>query len=104
PGNEQSLYWGSASATEPGSRNYIGVTSDAIDTMIQTMLSVEDQESFEAAVRAMDRVLMSGRYVVPFWYPDVSYLAHDATLRFPAETPIYGDWIGFLPDVWWQEP
>ncbi|MEM9779600.1 MAG: extracellular solute-binding protein, partial [Pseudomonadota bacterium] len=55
PGNEQSLYWGSASATEPGSRNYIGVTSDAIDTMIQTMLSVEDQESFEAAVRAMDR-------------------------------------------------
>ncbi|MEM9793917.1 MAG: extracellular solute-binding protein [Pseudomonadota bacterium] len=103
PGNEQSLYWGSASAGEQGSRNYIGVESAAVDTLIETMLAADDQEMFVAAVRALDRVLMSGRYVVPFWYPDVSYVAHDATLRFPEALPIYGDWIGFLPDVWWQE-
>ena len=33
----------------------------------------------------------------------VSWLAHDARLHYPAELPIYGDWIGWQPDVWWYE-
>jgi len=24
-------------------------------------------------------------------------------LRYPQTLPIYGDWIGFQPDVWWYE-
>ena len=27
PGNEQTLYWGSAGVTEPGTRNYMGVAA-----------------------------------------------------------------------------
>ncbi|MXU65844.1 extracellular solute-binding protein [Oceanomicrobium pacificus] len=103
PGNEQRFYWGSNGVTEPGTRNYMGVNSPAADAMIDAMLSAESQEDFVAATKALDRVLTSGRYVVPFWFSDVSRLAHASRLKYPETLPIYGDWIGFLPDVWWNE-
>jgi peptide/nickel transport system substrate-binding protein len=48
-------------------------------------------------------VLISQRYVVPFWYNPIARIAHNDELRFPATIPIYGDWIGWQPDVWWVE-
>jgi peptide/nickel transport system substrate-binding protein len=51
----------------------------------------------------LDRVLTAGRYVVPFGYDNISRLAHDSSLNFPDRLPMYGDWTGFLPDVWWVE-
>jgi peptide/nickel transport system substrate-binding protein len=104
PGNEQTLYWGSAGVTEPGTRNYMGVASPAAEAMIAAMLETRDPAEFTAAVRALDRVLTTGRYVIPFWYSDVSLLAHKADLRYPDVLPVYGDWIGWLPEVWWHEP
>ncbi|MFN3723998.1 MAG: extracellular solute-binding protein [Paracoccaceae bacterium] len=103
PGNEQTLYWGSAGVTEPGTRNWMGMASPAAEAMIETMLNAPDQETFAAATQALDRVLTTGRYVVPMWYSDVSRLAHRKELKFPARPPLYGDWIGFQPDVWWYE-
>ena len=103
PGNEQYLYWGSDGVSQPGTRNYMGMDSPAAEAMIDAMLTAGDRAGFVAAVRALDRVLMAGRYVVPFWYADRSLLAHDAGLAYPDALPIYGDWIGFLPDVWWRE-
>ena len=104
PGNEQTLYWGSAGVEMPGTRNYPGVDSPAAEAMIRTMLETRDEEEFVAAVRALDRVLTTGRYVIPFWFADVSYIAHRADLEFPDSLPVYGDWIGWLPEVWWHEP
>ncbi|WP_299360443.1 extracellular solute-binding protein [uncultured Paracoccus sp.] len=104
PGNEQALYWGSASATEPGSKNWMGVASPAVDAMIQRMVNATTREDYVAAVRALDRLLTAGRYVIPVSYPQVSRLAHSAALRYPDHVPIYGDWPGFLPDTWWVEP
>ena len=52
-------------------------------------------------MRALDRILTAGRYVVPVWYTPVSLIAHDKNLHYPETIPIYGDWIGFQPDVWW---
>ena len=103
PGNEQRLYFGCDMAETPGSRNLMGACHPAIEAMITRMLTSDSQEDFIAAVRAMDRVLMSERYVVPFWYSPVSRIAHDTELRFPEELPIYGDFIGWQPDVWWVE-
>ncbi len=104
PGNEQRLYWGSSGAATPGSRNLMGVASPAVDGMIEAMLQAESQDGFTAAVRALDRVLTSGRYVIPIWQFDIGRIAHDRRLRFPDRLPIYGDGIGFLPDVWWYQP
>ena len=101
PGNEQTLYWGAAGVETPGTRNLAGVDEPAVEAMISTMVEARDPEDFTAAVRALDRVLMTGRYVIPFWYAPVSRLAIDGGLQFPDSLPIYGDWTGFLPEVWW---
>ena len=102
PGNEQLLYWGSAGVTEPGTRNWMGVNSPAVEAMIAAMLQSPDAEGFTAATRALDRVLTSGRFVIPIWYSDRSRLAYSADLRYPERIPLYGDWTGFLPDTWWH--
>ena len=104
PGNEQMLYWGSAGVTEPGTRNYPGIASPAAEAMIAAMLAARDEAEFTAAVRALDRVLTTGRYVIPLWFSDASLIAHDADLAHPEALPVYGDWIGWLPEVWWREP
>ncbi len=103
PGNEQTRYWGSAGVTEPGSRNRMGMASPAAEAMIDKMLNSESQDDYVAAVQALDRILTSGRYVIPLWHNPVSYLAHKKELKYSDRLPAYGDWIGFLPDVWWVE-
>lgn len=105
PGNEQLLYWGPEGVTAPGSRNLMGTANPAIPALVDAMLNAPSQDDYVAAVRALDRVLTAGRYVVPVWHNPVSWIAHDADLRYPADrVSLYGDWIGFQPDVWWREP
>jgi len=103
PGNEQRLYWGSEQAEVPGSRNLMGVKSPAIDAMIEAMLVAETREDHVAAVKALDRLLTAGRYVVPTWDYGVSRIAHKAELKHPEVIPAYGDSVHFLPEVWWME-
>ena len=102
PGTEQRLYWGSAEADQPGSRNIAGVKSDAVDSLIEDLLTSDSRDDFVAATKALDRVLTTGRYMIPVWYNPVSYLAHAADLTYPETLPIYGDWVGFQPDVWYS--
>ncbi len=103
PGNEQRLYFGSAGVENIGTRNFMGVNSPAADAMIERILTSDSRDDFVAATRALDRVLTSGRYVIPVWYNNVSRLAHRAELKFPQNLPVYGDWLGFLPEVWWWQ-
>ncbi len=103
PGNEQTLYWGKEGVTVPGTRNYMGIDSPAAEAMIADMLATRDPVEFRAAVQALDRVLTTGRYVIPFWFSDRSLVAHKAELKHPEALPVYGDWIGWLPEVWWLE-
>ena len=100
PGNEQSFYWGSAAADAQGSRNYMGVRSPAIDAMIGAMLSARERTDFVAAVRALDRLLISGCYVVPLFYLPEQWVARWASIAHPARTSLFG----YLPESWWQQP
>ncbi|MCC2112699.1 MAG: ABC transporter substrate-binding protein, partial [Hyphomicrobiales bacterium] len=65
PGNEQSFRWSMESAELEGSFNYAGASEPAIDAMIAAMLAAKEADEFVDAVRALDRVLISGHYVVP---------------------------------------
>lgn len=103
PGNEMKLYFGSSGVTEPGTRNWMGANSPAIDGLIDALLAAPTKEEFTATTQALDRVLTTGRYIIPIWYSRVSRLAHDANLKYPERLPLYGDWPGFQPDVWWYE-
>jgi len=100
PGNEQSLYWGSAAADQDGSRNYIGVRNAAVDAMIAALLRARDRSDFIAAVRALDRLLISACYVVPLFYLPQQWVARWATIAHPARTSL----SGYLPETWWREP
>ena len=65
PGNEQSFYFGSQAADIPGTRNYMGAKEPAIDALIAVLLEARERPAFVDAVRALDRVLMSGFYAIP---------------------------------------
>ena len=99
PGNEQLFYWGSAAAAQEGSRNYMGVKSKAVDTMIAAMLGARSRADFIAATRALDRVLLSGFYVVPLYFPPVQWVARWTRIEHPSRTSLFG----YLPETWWQK-
>jgi len=100
PGNEQAFYWGAAAADEPGSRNYMGLRSAAADAMIAALLNARERPAFVAAVRALDRVLMSGVYVIPLYHLPAQWVARWSAIRHPRATSL----SGYLPETWWREP
>jgi peptide/nickel transport system substrate-binding protein len=104
PGNEQLQYWGSEAADTPGSRNWMGVKSPAIDAAINAMLAARNQDDFAVAAQALDRVLTAGRFVVPFWFADRNLIVHRKELKHPDTVQLYGDWGNtYLPAQWWYE-
>ncbi len=50
-------------------------------------------------MRALDRVLSSGIYVIPFGYLPTDRIAWQAGYGKPEKDPLYG----FRPEVWWRE-
>lgn len=99
PGNEQRNRWGSTAARKDGSFNYSGATSPAIDGMIDALLTAKTREEFVSSVRALDRVLLSGFYVIPLFYVGDQWLVYDSHLRKPGKAPMFGS----FNDVWWRE-
>lgn len=99
PGNEQSFYWGSAAADTEGSRNYMGAKNPAIDAMIASMLAERERPGFVSSVRALDRVLLSGFYVIPLFHTPQQWVARWRDVKHPAQTSLYG----VLPETWWRE-
>lgn len=99
PGAEQIWRWDSRSRDVEGTFNYAGAADPAIDAMIQAMLNAREREDFAAAVRALDRVLISGHYVIPLYHIAESWVAHWSKVKFPDYTPLYG----YQLPVWWSE-
>lgn len=100
PGNEQENRWNMASAQRLGSLNYTGARQPAIDAMIAAMLAAHSLDDYVAAVRAFDRVLLSGFYVVPLYHAPGQWVARWAGIRRPDYTPMFGA----LAESWWREP
>ena len=98
PGVEQTGRWGSSSRDLPGSFNYAGVADTAIDAMIEAILNAHAQADFDAAVRALDRVLISGHYLVPLYHLNEQWVASWDHLAHPETTPLYGNQL----TTWWD--
>ncbi|QGM48156.1 extracellular solute-binding protein [Methylocystis heyeri] len=104
PGNEQRMRWGSASAMQEASYNLAGASSPAIDAMIVALLSAKSRDDFVTAVRAFDRVLLSGFYIVPFYHSRNQWIAHGSDLKRPDRLPRYATPIfNATLDTWWKE-
>jgi peptide/nickel transport system substrate-binding protein len=101
PGNEQRGRWSSAAADAQGAYNISGVKSPAVDAMIAAILAAKTNEDFVAAVRALDRLLISGFYIVPLYYAPEQWIAYSAKLGRPEKTPLFGVELSTL---WRREP
>jgi peptide/nickel transport system substrate-binding protein len=100
PGNEQSFYWGSDAADNPGTRNYMGAKDPAIDALIAAILEAREHPAFVSAVRALDRILMSGFYAIPLFNVQEQWIARWNRIERPDATAL----TGYLPETWWQRP
>ena len=99
PGNEQIGRWSKVNAETFGRLNFAGVSDPAVDAMIEAMLAARSQGDFVTAVRALDRVLMSGFYVIPLFHAPAQWVAYWTTLKIPAKASLYGS----VPATWWSK-
>lgn len=99
PGTEQAFRWGSGSRDADGTFNYAGVADPAIDALIERLLTVRSREDFVTAVRAYDRLLISGAYVVPLYYQPEQWVGRWARIKHPDYVPIYG----YNLPAWWRQ-
>lgn len=97
PGNEQLFYWGSEAADLQGTRNYMGARDKAVDALVTAMLQARDRPPFISAVRALDRVLMSGFYTIPLYNTERQWLARWNRIERPKADAL----SGVLPETWW---
>jgi peptide/nickel transport system substrate-binding protein len=100
PGSEQRNRWSSEAAHKSGSQNFAGVQSPAVDRLLDSLLEAKTREDFVASVRALDRTLLSGFYVIPLFYVDDQWLVRSSHLRHPAVTPQRGASV----ETWWSQP
>lgn len=98
PGAEQINRWGSASRDSAGSFNYAGVADPDIDRMIDALVNARSLEDFQAAVRAYDRLLVAGHYVVPLYHVGEQWVARWNRIGRPEQTPLYG----YQLSTWWD--
>ena len=99
PGNEQAFYWGSNGVKQEGTRNYMGVANPAIDKMIDEMVKAPSGEAFIASVRALDRLLVSGFYIIPLYHTGGQWLARWSHVKYSKNTSNYG----FRAEAAWFE-
>jgi len=97
PGNEQVFRWDSRTADTPGSFNFVGVKNPAVDAMIGRLLEATSEEDFTSAVRALDRVLLSGHYVVPLFHASRQWVANWRQVKGPERFALWG----YNLDTWW---
>ncbi len=98
PGNEQAYYWGSAAASQDGTRNYAGVQNQAVDALIARMTREHERDAFVQAVRALDRVLLWGHHFVPLYHMNEDRVAYWDKFGRPEATPLYG----IVTEAWWD--
>lgn len=99
PGIEQVGRWGSDSRNRDGSFNFAGTADPDLDKLIGTMLAVRSKEDFEAAVRAYDRMLISGHYLVPLYHIPDQWVARRKHIGYPGKLPLYG----YQLNTWWDK-
>jgi ABC-type oligopeptide transport system substrate-binding subunit len=100
PGTEQILYWGCAAADQPSRWNYAGICNPAIDALADSIARTHNRDDLVTRMRALDRALLAGHYMIPLHYPGVDFVARRAQIRRPDVTPIYG----MVLESWWLAP
>jgi peptide/nickel transport system substrate-binding protein len=100
PGQEQGNRWSSRAAETPGTLNWAGVRAPAIDRAIDALLAARAKEDFVAAVRALDRLLIAGHYVLPLYHLPDKWVARWKHIARPERVAAFD----FQYDSFWYAP
>ncbi len=101
PGPDLRDVWGSKVADMPGTYNLAGVHSEAVDALIEQIVSAPDRASLDVACRALDRVIMQSHYMIPAWYRSIHPIAYEDKFSRPKLAPRFS--LGVL-ETWWVDP
>jgi microcin C transport system substrate-binding protein len=104
PGNELVDRFTSGSVDEKGSENLIGLRSPVVDALVKRILQASSREDLVAAARALDRVLMTGHYLVPHYFSRTHRVAYRRGLGVPKVLPRQYTAQEWVLSTWWDEP
>ena len=103
PGSELLDRFGSESAKTEGSSNLIGLSDPAIDRLLELTVAASTRPELVARLRALDRVLRHGHYVVPQWYASTFRVAYrSGKFGIPAVAPLYYQPEDWVISTWWR--
>ena len=98
PGTEQYLYWSCEAAKSPSRWNYAGICDKNIDLLSKSVATAKTREELVEKVRALDKSLMAGVYMVPLYYNPTDFVAYWEPLAHPEQMPLYGTVL----ETWWM--
>ena len=98
PGSGLKQYFGSETA-DVSIFNKSGIKSEAIDKLIEVVMSAKTRQELKISVQALDRVLRSYYFWIPQWYKNVHTVAYYDFYEHPENLPPYD--MGLL-DFWWM--
>ncbi|NNL19215.1 MAG: ABC transporter substrate-binding protein [Boseongicola sp.] len=87
-------------AMDESTRNLMGICTPAIDVLIENAIAAESLQDLHAAVRSLDRVLRSERFIIPQWLKNSHWVAYYDMYRYPDPLPPLA--LGHL-DFWWHD-
>jgi microcin C transport system substrate-binding protein len=102
PGDSMRPFFSSQAAATKGSYNLAGITSPAIDSLIEKIIAAETRVELTTVCRAFDRVFRAGRYWVSQWYRTTHPIAYWDQFSHPEKPPKYASGVG-APENWWYD-
>lgn len=102
PGNELKGMFHSSSAAQSGSSNLMGISDPVVDALVDEVIYAKNRARLVVAVHALDRVLLSGDYLVPHWYIASHRIAYWKRFSFPKVLPLYYNVESWMLATWWK--
>ena len=104
PGSEMLDRFGSQSADTQGSSNLLGIKDPAIDALVSLAVASRTRPELVARLRALDRVLRHGHYVIPQWFSNNNRVAYrSGKFEHPAVMPHYYQAEDWVVSTWWRK-
>ncbi len=104
PGSDLVARFASDQADVEGSSNLIGIKDPAVDALLNLVVEASTRPELIARLRALDRVLRHGHYMVPQYYSNTFRVAYrGGKFEQPEVKPLYyapDDWV---VGTWWRK-
>jgi microcin C transport system substrate-binding protein len=97
PGDTLRSNFTSQAAATKGSYNFAGISSPAVDALVDKVIEAKTRAEMATACRALDRVVRAGFYWIPQWYNPEHRLAYWDMFAHPKTQPRYPRGV---PTVW----